>query len=333
MAELSSYFTSERIGKGDRTARLVKVEHLLYQNESGLTPAELARLCGVSSRTVYRDLQALQLEMGVPIWQEGKRWGIAEGYFLPPIHFTLAEALNVFLAARLMVSYAHRYDPNIASTFVKLNSVVPSPLKDQIQRTISWMQQMPMDKKHLSILGTVAESWVSQRQLKILYQALPRKQPIERVIEPYFIEPAAPGHSSYVVAFCHYRKGIRTFKIDRIESAQIVLQGYDIPSDFDANDFFGSSWGVVVEGEVKTVKLKVVAPEIIRVMQETKWHPSQVLEKQKDGSMIMTLQVTDTYELLSWILGWGEKMEVLEPPELRQDVIRTAKAMLGAYKG
>lgn len=332
MADLISYFTGERIGKSDRTARLIKVEHLLYQNQSGLTPAEVAQLCGVSKRTAYRDLQALQLEMGVPIWQQGKKWGIAEGYFLPPIHFTLPEALNVFLAARLMVSYAHRYDPNIASTFVKLNSVVPSPLRDQIQRTISWLQQMPMDEKQLNILGTVAESWVSQRQLKILYQALPRKQPIERIIEPYFIEPAAPGHSSYVVAYCHFREGIRTFKIDRIQSAEITSDAYDIPPDFDANDFFGSSWGVVVEGEVKTVKIKIVEPEIIRVMQETTWHPSQVLEKQEDGSMIMTLQVTDTYELLSWILSWGEKMEVLEPPELRHDVISTAKAILGAYE-
>jgi len=70
----------------------------------------------------------------------------------------------------------------------------------------------------------------------------------------------------------------------------------------------------------------------MRIMEETVWHPSQVLEKQKNGSMIMTLRVTDTVDLYSWILGWGEKIEVLEPPELRKEVMRTAEKMLKIYQ-
>lgn len=67
-------------------------------------------------------------------------------------------------------------------------------------------------------------------------------------------------------------------------------------------------------------------------MEETIWHPSQVLEPQSDGTVIMRLKVTDTVELYSWILGWGEKVEVLEPDELREEIIETAKAMLDVYK-
>ena len=61
----------DRIGKTDRTARLLKVEHLLYQNPKGLMIEEIARLCGVSKRTTYRDLKALESELSVPIWEEG----------------------------------------------------------------------------------------------------------------------------------------------------------------------------------------------------------------------------------------------------------------------
>ena len=67
-------------------------------------------------------------------------------------------------------------------------------------------------------------------------------------------------------------------------------------------------------------------------MEETIWHPSQVLEPQSDGTVIMRLKVIDTVELYSWILGWGEKVEVLEPDELREEIIETAKAMLDVYK-
>jgi predicted DNA-binding transcriptional regulator YafY len=311
---------------------LLKVEHLLYQNPSGLKVEEIARLCGVNKRTTYRDLKALESELGVPIWEEGSTRGIDENYFLPPIRFSLTEALNIFLAARLMLNYAHRYDPNIASTFIKLNSIVPPPLREQIQKTMDWMQKQPRNDNYLRTLAKLAEAWVSQHKVKISYRALEAKKTTQRIIEPYFIEPAAAGHSSYLIGYCHRTKSQRTFKIERIEAIEATSEPYVIPPDFDANEFLGSSWGIVVEGEVKTIRLKVNAPEIIRIMEETIWHPSQVLEKQGDGSMIMTLRVTYTVELYSWILGWGEKVEVLEPAELREEIVKTVKAMLDFYK-
>ena len=323
--------TAERPGKTDRTARLLKVEHLLYQNPKGLTVKEVTRLCNVSKRTIYRDLTALESELGVPIWEERGKRGIVEGYILPPIHLSLPEALNIFLAARLMLNYARRYDPNTASVFVKLNSIVPAPLRDEIQKILNWMQAQPKDEKYLRILATLAEAWVSRRCVKISYKALYENKPMERIIEPYFIEPAAAGHSSYVIGYCHRTKALRTFKIERIETAETIPESYQIPSSFNANAYLGSSWGIVVDGEVKTIKLKIDDPEIVRIMEETRWHPSQLLESQSDGSVIMTLRVTTTVELQSWILGWGEKVKVLEPKELQEAIVKTAKAMLSGY--
>jgi len=321
----------DRTGKTDRTARLLKVEHLLYQSPKGLMIEEIARLCDVSRRTTYRDLIALESELDVPIWEEGSKRGITEGYLLPPVHFTLPEALNIFLAARLMLNYAHRYDPNMASTFLKLSSVVSPLLREQIQKTMDWMQKQPRNEKYLGILAALAEAWLSQHQVKISYRTLAREKATERVIEPYFIEPAAPGHASYVIAYCHRTNSLRTFKIERIEVIELTTEPYTIPPDFDPNAFLSSSWGIVVKGEVKTIRLKFI-PQIARVTEETVWHPSQVLEKQGDGSVIMTLRVTDTVELRSWILGWGEKVEVLEPDEIREKIVKTAKAMLDVYK-
>jgi predicted DNA-binding transcriptional regulator YafY len=323
------------VGRGktkDRTARWAKIEHLLYQNSKGLKVKEIARICNVSTRQIYRDLDDLQSKLGLPIWEERSTRGIDEDYFLPPIRFSLPEALNIFLAARLLLNYAHRYDPNTASTFMKLNSIVPPTLREQIQKTMDWMQKQPTDEKYLRTLATLTEAWVSRHQVKIAYRSLPAETATERTIEPYFIEPAAAGHSSYVIAYCHRTKSQRTFKIERIEAIDTTSEPYTIPPDFNANEFLGSSWGIVVEGEVKTIRLKINTPEIARIMEETVWHPSQVLEKQSDGSVIMTLRLTETVELYSWILGWGEQVEVLEPTELRQEIIETAKAMLEVYK-
>jgi predicted DNA-binding transcriptional regulator YafY len=231
-----------------------------------------------------------------------------------------------------MLNYSHRYDPNVDATFIKLSSVLPPPLAEQVRKTMDWMQKLPKDEKYLRILATVAEAWVSQRQLKIMYQPLAAEKPMERVIEPYYIEPASFGHASYVIGYCHLKKAIRTFKVERIESANLTDETYTIPSDFDANKYMASSWGIVVKDEIKTIKLKIVDPEIIRIMTETIWHPSQTFKKQKDGTTIMTLMINGTYEFYSWILGWGEKIEVLDPPEIRERIIKTVEAMREVYK-
>jgi predicted DNA-binding transcriptional regulator YafY len=193
------------------------------------------------------------------------------------------------------------------------------------------MQRQPRNDKYLQVLATLAEAWVSRCRVRIVYRALGAKKAAERIIEPYFIEPAATGHASYVIAYCHRTRSLRIFKIERVESAEITAETYIIPPDFSASAYLSSSWGIEVGGEVKTIKLKFV-PELARIMEETIWHPSQVVQKQRDGSVIVTLRVTETSELLSWVLGWGRRVEVLEPKELRRELIETAKNMLGVYK-
>jgi len=215
-------------------------------------------------------------------------------------------------------------------TFLKLNSVVPAPLREQIQKTIDWLEKQPRNEKQLNTLEKLAGAWVSQHQVVMRYRALTEKEPVERIIEPYFIEPAAPGHSCYVIAYCHRAGAVRTFKVERIEDIRILDETYVIPPDFDAIEYLSSSWGIVVDGEIETVRLKF-SPDVARIISETIWHPSQVLEPQRDGALMMTLKVTNTIDLRAWILGWGEEVEVLEPPELRKSIVKTAQALLGVY--
>jgi len=315
-----------------KTERLIRIWLLLATNPAGYTIRELAGRFSVNIRTVYRDMLALGAVLNVPVYNDKGRWKIEESHILPPIRFTLPEALNIFLAARLMLSYSNRYDPNADATFTKLTSVMPPALAEQVSKTMEWMQKLPKDEKHLRILNIVAEAWVWQRRLKIAYWSLPREKAVDRVIEPYHIEPAAPGHASYVIGYCHLKKEIRTFKIERIEYAELTDESYTIPPDFDANEFFGSSWGIVVEGEAKTIKLRTTDKGLMRIMEETIWHPSQVMERQKDGSMIVTFTVADTVDLYSWIMGWGAQVEVLEPKELRGEILQTAERVMKIYQ-
>src|SRR5215213_3992313 len=80
-------------GKRDRLARLLSVLRILQAHgDAGTTPAEIARRTGMSKRSIYRDLGALESEMQVPLWNERGRWGVQAGAFLPPLRLTLPEA-------------------------------------------------------------------------------------------------------------------------------------------------------------------------------------------------------------------------------------------------
>jgi predicted DNA-binding transcriptional regulator YafY len=315
-----------------KTERLIKIWILLHNNPQGYTAKELSEKFEVDPRTIYRDMTILGEDLKVPVYDDKKRWKLDEKRVLPPIRFTVPEALDIYLAARLMLGYDKRYDPNIDATFSKLGSIMPQPLGEQVQKTVDWMHTLPKDERYVRTMSEVARAWVTKHQARIVYRSLEAEQATERIIEPYFIEPAATGHASYVIAYCHLKGKIRNFRIGRIENIQLTDKTYTIPTDFDANKYFGPAFGVLVEGEVETVKLKF-APKVATLATETVWHQSQVLEKQKDGSVLMTLQVMDTVEFLRWVLWWGAGVEVLEPEKLRQGVIDAAKDMLQIYSG
>jgi predicted DNA-binding transcriptional regulator YafY len=316
----------------DRQVRITKLEHLLFQcGESGATPEKLADLCSVSKRTIQRDLNAIETSNVFPMWRQGGHCGIVKKDYLPPIHFSPAEALNLFLAARLMLNYTNRYDPDIDHIFTKLNCILPSPLKEQVQQTIAWMGTLPHNDRVVKTLAKLAEAWIGRHPARITYQSLSAEEPNERIIEPFFIQPAAMGHAAYVIANCRLTKQTRTFKVERIESITVLPEIYTVPADFDANEYLSSAWGIVTSENVQTIKL-IIMPDLVRLMQETVWHPSQEVIEQDDGSAIMTLEVAPSWELSSWILHWGEQVEVLGPARLRQEVAEIAEKTAEIYR-
>lgn len=227
--------------KRDRTARLLRTQVLLGQNPDGLEIAEIARKCSISLRTVYRDLEALESELHVPVWAEGSRRGVVEGYHLPPIHFTIPEAMNIALAARLMQSNSRWYDPHRASALMKLNSVVPSPLRKQIQNIIDWMEQQPKNETQIRVSERLADAWVTQHRATARYRESDKHEPQEIIIDPYLIIPASPGNSGFVIAYSHLKKEITTFKIGCIEQVKVGTETYVIPADFDAMKYLNSA--------------------------------------------------------------------------------------------
>lgn len=315
--------------KRDRTARLLRIQMLLGQNPEGLRVRELASLCSVDVRTIYRDLRALETELYVPIWQNKKHRGLVEGYNIPSVPFSLMEATYVFLSVRLLQNYSRWYDHNIASAFSKLKKVVPPVLKQHIQNFLDWEENQPKDDKLIHSFEVLVNAWLSQHCITILYQDFDNPAQ-EYTIDPYFIDPTALSHICYVIGYNHATQSIEAFRLNHIEKMKVESETFTISPDFNVIEFLNSSWGLDLTGSVEIVKLHF-PPNLTRAVSAARYHHTQILELQGDGSLIMTVRVKVNHDFCSWILSWGDEVEVLEPKSLREDMIKTIDSLRKKY--
>jgi predicted DNA-binding transcriptional regulator YafY len=317
----------------DRTARLLNLQMLLSRNPDGIEIEKLAQKCETSKRTVYRDLEVLEQELKIPIWQHDRKRGIEKGYYLPPLYFTLDEAMNLFLAARIMQNYSSLCNPSLTSILIKLNNFVPEPIKKQILYTIEHIENQSHDKLKISNFNTIVQAWKSQHRIKFSYQGFLDEKPLERIVEPYFIEPSPLRRSPILIGYCHLKKSIYAYNIDNLIGNVIIENStYTIPSDFNVIEYLNSAWDTYIfDGELSTVKVHF-SKQTSRGIQSTIWHPTQKTEFQSDGSMILTLKTRLSLDFRAWILGWGDDIEVLEPDTLRKWVVSVIRSVRRIYK-
>lgn len=323
-----------KTGRGlDRAIRLTRIQHLLHKNARGLTTRELAQLCGVSVRTIERDMLSLQSELCVPLTRRGDRYGILDSYLLPPVSFTLYETMALTLAARLVLRQTDEANPHTESALNKLAGMFPPGACGYLKESARTLRRKPLDSSYLRVFEQVAIAWCTQRRLRIHYQSLKSDEVREWVLDPYFVDMTGAGFSTYVIgqASREGRSGMITFKLDRIRDAEILEDGFEIPVGMDLDRLLQSSWGIMVGEEETEVRLRF-APRVTRRVKESVWHPSQVLEDLPDGGCLMTVKVAHTLEMTPWIRSWGPDVEVLAPKELREEFQGWAKELWEMYQ-
>jgi predicted DNA-binding transcriptional regulator YafY len=315
-----------------RAIRLTQLQYFLYKNPHGITAKELARLSSVTVRTIQRDILLLQSDLNIPLdMQKGDRYVISGTYLLPPLSFTLYEALVIFLASRLVIRQTDEDNPHVKSALTKIASALPSPLCEQLKQAIKALDKKTPAEEDIHIFEQLAIAWGTRKRVKIHYHSLQSTGGKEWVLDPYFIDMTGTGYSTYVVgnAESSDRKGITTFKLDRIQDIEILDQEFEIPVGLDPAELLGNSWGIIW-GEETGVKLRF-APGATRRVKESIWHPSQVIEDLPDGGCLFTVRVGSTLEMTPWIRGWGPDVEVLEPEALREEFKKWAERLHNMY--
>ncbi|CAN5793898.1 WYL domain-containing protein [soil metagenome] len=308
--------------KWDRAARYLKIAMLLSDHPDGMSAQDLADRIGISKRTVYRDINAMDSDAGLPIWSDDGKFGLDREAFLPPLALTLHEATTLFLAARVLAKTSDEHDTELIGAFVKLAQILPPVLAEHIQATVDAFASTPANPTFTRVFRVLAEAWAGRRVVEIEYDAGvydPAKGSRKTRVRPLAIEPSALTHALYLMGYDESRAGQRTFKVERILSASLTPETFEPPAgNAPAADLL-RAWDVIADEDPVRVVIRF-SPAVARRAAETRWHPSQELDEQPDGSLIWRGQVAGMREIRIWILGWGSEAEVLEPPELRTAV-------------
>lgn len=325
------------MARGDQLGRQWSIIQTIVASKIGKTVAELADELNCNPRTVYRDLEALQIA-GVPIYTEridGKNlWSIIDIYrHHIPIPFSLPELMALYFNRDLVKALQGTlFHDSLDSLFRKIKSTLPPESEKflrNIQQVLSVTQKQYKEYgKYKEIINRVNEAALKKRSIRIMYYTMSRKEETKRKVDPYKIWYF--NGSFYLVGWCHLRNDIRTFALERIKMLTIIKDKFNVPEDFSIEDLMSGSFGVI---KGKPVKVRIhFDKDITDYIEEKIWHESQKIITQKDGSVVFEAEVAVNEELINWILSWGSKAEALEPKSLINKLHEETLKMFERYE-
>jgi predicted DNA-binding transcriptional regulator YafY len=326
------------MARGDQLARQWKIIQSLISSRLGKSVSDLSENLDCHTRTVYRDLEALQ-EAGFPVYTNivgGKSmWSFLEtAKHSIPIPFSLTELMALYFSRGMMGALKDTvfYD-SLESLFAKIKTTLTPAYVDylgQIEKSLA-VRAKPYKQygKLRDIIGTVSEAAIQKKVVEIVYYTMSRKKETRRKVAPYKIWFF--DGTFYLIGNCGLRHDVRIFALDRIKTIQHTDETFEMPDDFNIDDFMKSSFGVF-HGEPVRVRIWFAA-DIAEYIREKTWHETQKIETQKDGSIIFEAEVAGTKEIEFWVLKWGAKAKVLAPESLRDEIRLEIEAMREIYKG
>jgi predicted DNA-binding transcriptional regulator YafY len=141
-------------------------------------------------------------------------------------------------------------------------------------------------------------------------------------VDPYHLWFAAGA--LYLIGYCHLRRDVRMFAVDRIRSLTVTNHPCQIPLGFDVEAYVRNALVVMVGGKQIEVELRFDR-KTSAWAKDRIWHASQKATVDSRGCLTLRLQVADTPELAGWILSFGSGVRVIHPGSLRERILSTAR--------
>ncbi|MEH7451175.1 helix-turn-helix transcriptional regulator [Gottfriedia acidiceleris] len=314
----------------NKTDRLLAIV-LELQRKEVLRAEDLAHTFETSVRTIYRDIQALS-EAGVPvIGAPGLGYSLMEGYFLPPISFTVEEAVTLIIGTDFIEQrFDVDYGIGAQTSRGKIEAILPESVRRETSRVrktirllssgedVTWVKEKEyIESARGAILG---ERKISFHYLKRIPEADGNRHSF-RVVAPYGL--VLVKGSWILIAHCDLREEIRHFRLSRMTGLTILEDRFKVPTEFNLNDY--------KPPDDRNVHVIIqINPDIADKVKESNNFYMEAIEE-NENRLHATFRVRQPDELLHWVLGWGSDVVVLEPESFRNRIREEAEKMLKRY--
>jgi predicted DNA-binding transcriptional regulator YafY len=305
---------------------------LLLQRQPNQKAADLAEELGVSVRSVHRYFAMLD-EMGIPVYSERGPYGgfsLVRGYRLPPLVLTPEEAVAVCLGTNLVEEmWGDLYRAAARGALLKLENVLP----DEQRHEVAWARRAlfatGMHRADLAALAPTLEKLRraarERRTVTMRYQSRSLAAPSARDLDPYAL--VHRWGYWYAIGYCHLRREIRTFRVDRIAELAVLSAAFDAPDGFNLQAYLAAE----PQAQPSVTARLRFEPSAARVALDNRsyW---ETLAEQPDGAVIVTFHAPTLEWAASTALAYGPIAAVLEPEALRRLVAAWAAAVAGKYR-
>ena len=308
----------------------------LASRKYGATVKELSQEAGVSLKTIRRDLEAFQ-QAGFPLREivgdfGRKKWHLESAKPPAELNFTWEEAAALYLGRRLLEPLMGTVFWQAArEAFKKIRAILDPFPREYIDKFATMFCQTMIGthdySKKADLIDSLMQAIEDSQAVSMTYQALQATEPVTYMVSPYGL--AYHRGSLYLVGRTRRHEDICHWKVDRIEAVELTDKRFRRPEDFDLQKHLAKSFGVFHGDSEVCVKVRF-SPIVARYVEESTWHPSQKLARQRDGSVIAEFTLDGTEEIKRWIMSFGKQAQVMEPEELLHEVIAEWKEAVAA---
>ena len=277
-------------------------------NERWKNDTDFSRGEDLPKRTLKRWLDTIEVLFGINIENEGRG----------DYRYHIDDDEN--LAKKGLRSWLY-------GTFSVSNALVSSKsIRDRIL-----LEYVPTGQEYLQ---TIIDAMKENRVLNITYHSYWRDEENTFDVQPFCIKLFRQrwyliARSTYSY---YYEQGPRTYALDRIKDLHKMEETFEMPKDWNAEEYFDGCFGIIADQRVEpqNVKLKVSAGQA-NYIRDLKLHDSQEEIEKNDEYSIFSYMIRPEYDFMQEILRNGENMEVLEPDWLRQEMSGIIKRMNDKY--
>jgi predicted DNA-binding transcriptional regulator YafY len=325
-----------------RNAEVIRQWTILREIERargvGVTIDDLASLCSVTTRTIRRDLQALE-EAGFPLYDDkthddGRtRWQInGQAFKGLAAGLTLSELCALYFSRTLLESLSGTpFRDDVEGAFEKLASALTPHMRqflDQLPRVIATKgdARKREDPRQQQTIARALDATLHLRQATITYYSKSSDRTKAYLIHPYRLAYAQGG--LYLLAYVPEYGEVRTFAVERIHDIALLDERF-APIEELPDAAFPHSLGVH-SGPPERIEI-AFEPPAADYVRAREWHPTQRVSDADAGGIRLTLDVCVDRALTSWILSFGPFARVVAPERLAREIAGQFEEALARY--